>query len=360
MHQEFAEEVVSELAPLETNGKTNTGSTVAQVAPINVRTSASCAFVNDLPECAICLETSSPSVKVVLSCGHTFCYSCISSYVHKESEDNKVASCPTCKRELLRHELLVCLSDQEVDQLIVDAAARVPQSDCQRGSQVAHISDDLRIAGFDAAVAVQLQGSCSNLKLCPSCNAPIEKNGGCDHMTCRCGHHFRWSEVPSVVPCDCVNPHPTLGIWGKTCPNCTWKASAKLTARRVGIVTGGAVAAVVATPVVLIGGVVFLVVAGAHSVAKKAQSCVADSKNIQVEKAERRVRQAESRLADAEGELQREEQKWFNHAAIDAARKSVVATRALLQTQRESLQDIVGGEIDTAEVGQPRGFFCCG
>merc|ERR1712179_713603 len=26
------------------------------------------------------------------------------------------------------------------------------------------------------------------LKACPRCQAQIEKNGGCDHMTCRCGH----------------------------------------------------------------------------------------------------------------------------------------------------------------------------
>lgn len=30
-------------------------------------------------------------------------------------------------------------------------------------------------------------------KRCPSCQVTIEKNGGCDHMTCRCGHQFWWS-----------------------------------------------------------------------------------------------------------------------------------------------------------------------
>jgi len=33
-------------------------------------------------------------------------------------------------------------------------------------------------------------------KPCPGCNKSIEKNGGCDHMTCRrpggCGHEFCW------------------------------------------------------------------------------------------------------------------------------------------------------------------------
>lgn len=33
------------------------------------------------------------------------------------------------------------------------------------------------------------------VKRCPRCNEPIEKNGGCDHMTCRCSHEFWWSSL---------------------------------------------------------------------------------------------------------------------------------------------------------------------
>jgi hypothetical protein len=29
-------------------------------------------------------------------------------------------------------------------------------------------------------------------KQCPQCHVDIEKNGGCNHMTCKCGHHFCW------------------------------------------------------------------------------------------------------------------------------------------------------------------------
>jgi E3 ubiquitin-protein ligase RNF14 len=32
-----------------------------------------------------------------------------------------------------------------------------------------------------------------NTKSCPKCNIPIEKNDGCDHMTCgKCKHEFCW------------------------------------------------------------------------------------------------------------------------------------------------------------------------
>lgn len=32
-------------------------------------------------------------------------------------------------------------------------------------------------------------------KRCPKCEAPIDKNGGCDHMTCRCGYDFWWTTL---------------------------------------------------------------------------------------------------------------------------------------------------------------------
>lgn len=32
-------------------------------------------------------------------------------------------------------------------------------------------------------------------KACPSCQAPIEKNDGCDHMVCKCSHNFSWKKA---------------------------------------------------------------------------------------------------------------------------------------------------------------------
>jgi len=32
----------------------------------------------------------------------------------------------------------------------------------------------------------------NNCFACPKCNEPIEKNGGCNHMRCRCGHDFQF------------------------------------------------------------------------------------------------------------------------------------------------------------------------
>jgi ariadne-1 len=38
----------------------------------------------------------------------------------------------------------------------------------------------------------------SNVKCCPSCYKPIEKNMGCDHMYCiQCKKNFNWSQAPA-------------------------------------------------------------------------------------------------------------------------------------------------------------------
>lgn len=42
--------------------------------------------------------------------------------------------------------------------------------------------------GDDVVVGLQL-------KQCPSCGEHIMKNGGCDHMTCRCKYEFWWSTL---------------------------------------------------------------------------------------------------------------------------------------------------------------------
>ena len=49
-------------------------------------------------------------------------------------------------------------------------------------------------------------GKQKNVKPCPNCHEMIQKNGGCDHMTCRppggCGHEFWFT-----CGCDYKKPH---------------------------------------------------------------------------------------------------------------------------------------------------------
>jgi hypothetical protein len=42
-----------------------------------------------------------------------------------------------------------------------------------------------------------------NIKHCPNCNAPTEKNGGCNHITCHCNTHWCWT-------CNTAHPRATI------------------------------------------------------------------------------------------------------------------------------------------------------
>ncbi|CAE7370501.1 unnamed protein product [Symbiodinium natans] len=66
-----------------------------------------------------------------------------------------------------------------------DATSGVVEADTElpEGEEVAEVS----VAGV-------------RVKRCPKCREYIEKNGGCDHMTCRCGHQFSWSTLKPWPP----------------------------------------------------------------------------------------------------------------------------------------------------------------
>jgi len=40
----------------------------------------------------------------------------------------------------------------------------------------------------------------TSVKSCPNCRATIEKDDGCNHMTCRCGYHWCWLCVAIIDP----------------------------------------------------------------------------------------------------------------------------------------------------------------
>jgi hypothetical protein len=74
-------------------------------------------------------------------------------------------------------------------------------------------------------------------RICPSCACPIIKDGGCDRMLCKCGHHFLWSSATVEVPCRCLNFRTAgrLVPWGAPpCRGAARQAHAKLFAWRCG------------------------------------------------------------------------------------------------------------------------------
>merc|ERR1711865_904226 len=164
----------------------------------------------------------------------------------------------------------------------------------------------------------------------------IEKDGGCDHMTCRCGHSFNWSQVPIMEtsasrPCNCVHSHPDYGVWGTTCPNSTLTAGAKLMARRTGLVVVGVPTAVAGS--VVVGALVLS--AGAIVATNVAVSNLKSAVGSTVENVksalESPITKAQRAVEEAEVKVQCEEAKWFNWAAIAQAKESSQENRRLLQ-----------------------------
>eukprot|EP00727_Mastigamoeba_balamuthi_P000393 m51a1_g10350 putative ibr domain containing protein (662) ;mRNA; f:182433-185927 len=110
----------------------------------------------------------------------------------------------------------------------------------------------------------------ANTKACPNCKAQIEKNSGCNHMTCgNCHHQFCWLcggkytpnhyELYNVLGC----PGMQYSTEGEKPP--TFKNNALSMAKRIGmraligtgVVVGTAVVAALAVPTLLIGAPIY-------------------------------------------------------------------------------------------------------
>jgi len=130
--------------------------------------------------------------------------------------------------------------------------------------------------------------------------------------------------------------------------------------RRAGLVTVGVPVVVF---VVGVGGVAVLLVggtvAGVYSINRGLKSavenCGPDNVQARVTKAQLAVEEAERLVENASLEVQRQEQKWFNGAAIDDAKRSLGAKMVLLAKAKEHLEEIDPGTVETTQVTLP----CC-
>eukprot|EP00966_Prymnesium_polylepis_P078141 1811258-Prymnesium_polylepis.1 len=132
--------------------------------------------------------------------------------------------CPLCKVSLPDSVLTRFGCDEEVLQ-------RCEQADSDSGG--ARV-DEARESAWQArqflAAARQL-----HMRRCPSCKAPIVKNGGCDNMMCgACRYRFSWRKAPIISRCRCLRfeqgeaalqlyvgtAHVGQLKWLRTCYNC--------------------------------------------------------------------------------------------------------------------------------------------
>ncbi|TVY54427.1 E3 ubiquitin-protein ligase dbl4, partial [Lachnellula cervina] len=191
--------------------------------------------------CDICCEDEKGLKSFAMKCGHRFCINCYNQYLgQKIKEEGEAAriQCPAdgCKRimdakslDLLvgadlqtrYHELLTRTYVEDKDQM-----KWCPAPDCTNAIECGIKKKDLlRVVPtvacdckhrfcFGCILADHQPAPCelvkmwlkkcaddsetanwisANTKECPRCNSTIEKNGGCNHMTCRkCKHEFCW------------------------------------------------------------------------------------------------------------------------------------------------------------------------
>jgi ariadne-1 len=191
--------------------------------------------------CDICCEDGPGLESFAMKCGHRYCVGCYRQYLFQKIREEGEAAriqCPSdgCGRiidarslDLLvtsdladrYHELLNRTYVEDKDSLkwcpapdcknAIDCAVKrkdlnriVPTVACRCGHRFCFgcSLDDhqpapcelvkrwLKKCADDSETANWIS---ANTKECPKCNSTIEKNGGCNHMTCRkCKHEFCW------------------------------------------------------------------------------------------------------------------------------------------------------------------------
>jgi hypothetical protein len=191
-------------------------------------------------DCGICLGTQDLATHTTLSCGHGFCPPCLHRHIVAEFCKGNRAWCPSCRQTMEEGEIAELCPEALAEAraqvaCVLDEVPAPPETWWQRRMHAHRFRQVARRA---------------NLKYCPSCRSTIEKNAGCNHMTCRCGHEFLWDAAERVAPC--LRCHPSkkgLPIWGSTCPGCTRLAKASLAATRTLVVIGAVPVAAIALPV---------------------------------------------------------------------------------------------------------------
>lgn len=190
-------------------------------------------------DCQICAETKKIEADcITLDCDHRFCRECLRNDIKTKMADNRVKSkdivCFTCKtpidyfmiqnvlnyeeskafdRQYLAFNPSEFLKKDEVcvkcprgkcpNFVILNKQFNVTHHTCEvcrllfcvRGCPKPHegkTCEQQRMAEVNVRNDQLFEDLArnQNLKRCQACTATVERNGGCNHMTCRCGYQF--------------------------------------------------------------------------------------------------------------------------------------------------------------------------
>ena len=76
------------------------------------------------------------------------------------------------------------------------------------------------------------------LRYCPACATPVIKDGGCNQVSCPCGHTFRWPDARPPAPCSHCHVDRSMKYTEKcrykTCAHCSKRAHYQAAIYRAG------------------------------------------------------------------------------------------------------------------------------
>jgi hypothetical protein len=234
-------------------------------------------MTSSLGSCNICFEDNVSLLQTLHtenSCGnYKCCEACAFTYLSHKILEKDVSSvsltCPVgCKAPMTSfdvHRIILNAKNPEFQKLRPDLLSRFDEAmkaqsliDTQRDQRLQRRFPSITETASD--IALSCWSVSKDTRRCPGCRNLIEKNGGCQHMTCRsCKHRFWWccgttvGKSHSEVLCfPIVYMNHQHRYWG---PNILVRAVTKTTVAGVGIGVGCAAAgvAVVAVPTYFAG-----------------------------------------------------------------------------------------------------------
>ncbi|CAD8050632.1 unnamed protein product [Paramecium sonneborni] len=172
----------------------------------------------NLNQCPICQEQKGDNFE--LGCKHKFCRKCLEQYLNLKIDEGIVMqiNCPICYYEIQYEEVVQNIQQNELDKYAKFRTQSFAEKDptvrhcpnkqcelyvqldtkrCQCGQEIC-IDCGNQYHGMSSCDELMdsifvLDSRQEKIQRCPKCKIIVQKEGGCNHMTCkRCQYQFCW------------------------------------------------------------------------------------------------------------------------------------------------------------------------
>ncbi|KAI1340428.1 hypothetical protein F5Y15DRAFT_380746 [Xylariaceae sp. FL0016] len=181
--------------------------------------------------CVVCAEGFDDDAVVQLACSHNYCHGCIQDLFDHSLGDGEKFPTECCEKVPITPQLarilgpeVVCAYFQKRAEFEAEHKIYCPNPQCSRFIPSTNVSSDLAACpDCQEFICTKCEGSLhdgpcpvdsANQQLeklarengwgrCPGCQNMVEKNGGCNHMICRCGWEFGYMYFRIWGECKC-------------------------------------------------------------------------------------------------------------------------------------------------------------